>query len=988
MRDRTPGALEHRYEWPDGREMWIDLRAYPTPDGGVACFWRDITDRKAAEEVLRASEDRNAFLVRFSDLVRGLTDPMHIARESCRILTEQLHTERTVWAVLDWETREYVADWSFLADGTLVEPSRWPFDEEQPFAREHLAGRPVVYDDAFADSRIPDPVRAAMAERGLLAGIAVPVMVAGRLLAVLNTSQSVAPRRWRPEEVAFVEALAQRSWAEIERARAETGKRASEARYRALFESMDEGYCIIQMIFDDRGEPVDYLFVEANEALERHSGLKDVVGKRMLEMVPDHERKWFEIYGRVAMTGEPIRFEQAGEHLPNPSTYELYAFRIGEPERREVAVLFIDIGPRRRAEGALRESEARLAVLLNLTDVLRPLTDPIAVLGEATRILGEYMQADRTFIAMMEPDEVNLDVYHEYLRPGASSVIGHHNFDSFGAFVSPRLVAGEIMAVEDVGMLALTPAERKHYAAVGIAAYLLVPLVRDGRFAACFTCNHQTPRAWTEADKNIVRQVADRTWAALERARAEAALRESEVRFSQFAAASSDVLWIRDAKTLDVEFASPAMTSIFGVTPEEAVADARILTAIILPDDREDVDHCVAEVLAGRPVVHDYRIRRPGDGTFRWIRSTGFPILDDAGTVVRVAGISQDITDAKISVEHQGVLLAELQHRVRNIMAMIRSMTVRTADRAADVEDYRRLLQGRLMALARVQVLLTREANAGGSLRDIIASEVMAQAHRDDQFVLEGPQVTLSPKAVEVLTLAFHELATNALKYGAFSVPEGQLRVSWSIFEKRSRPWVRLDWIEVGAPPREPSTRRGFGSDLIEGRIPYELGGNGKMTLEQDGARCRLEFPLKDGESILETDAPKPTTIFGGTLDMTDAPDLAGRTVLVVEDDYYLAGDTAAALRGAGAEVLGPCPSEDATLDLLETQEPTHAVLDLNLGGGGPRFEIARLLQARGVPFLFLTGYDPDVVPAELRDIQRLQKPTQPRQIVEAIAQL
>ncbi len=246
----------------------------------------------------------------------------------------------------------------------------------------------------------------------------------------------------------------------------------------------------------------------------------------------------------------------------------------------------------------------------------------------------------------------------------------------------------------------------------------------------------------------------------------------------------------------------------------------------------------------------------------------------------------------------------------------------------------------------------------------------------------------MSPKAVEVLTLALHELATNALKYGALSVPEGTLRVVWAPFEKRGRTWLAIDWAEAGAPSPGPVTRRGFGSDLIEGKIPYELGGTGKISIEPEGARCRLAFPLKQGESILETDAPSPTTVFGGTLDMTGAPDLTGRTVLVVEDDYYIAGDTAAALRGAGATLLGSCPSEDATLDLLETETPTHAVLDLNLGGGGPKFAIAHALKARGVRFIFLTGYDPDVIPPDLVDVVRLQKSVSLRTVVEAVAQL
>lgn len=473
-----------------------------------------------------------------------------------------------------------------------------------------------------------------------------------------------------------------------------------------------------------------------------------------------------------------------------------------------------------------------------------------------------------------------------------------------------------------------------------------------------------------------------------ERKRAEAALRESEERFQQYAKASAAGIWIRDAGALTMEFVSPAIAAIYGTETDAVLGDVERWAAMIVPEDRDKALRHLAEAREGRSVVHEFRIRRPSDGVFRWIRNTDFPLHDADGRVQRIGGIAEDVTEARLAVEHQGVLLAELQHRVRNIMAMIRSIALRSAEGATDIAEYRSSLDGRLLALARVQVLLTREANAGGLVRDIIESEVGAQAHHGGQFELVGPHIRLSPKAVEVLTLAVQELTTNALKYGALSVRDGRLRVAWTSFERRGSAWLAIDWIEEGAPGRGPPTRRGFGSDLIEGRIPYELGGVGKLAVGPGGARCRLEFPLKDGESALETDAPIPTTVAGGTLDMTDASDLTGRTVLVVEDDYYIASDTAAALKGAGARVLGPCPNVDAALDLLQSETPTHAVLDLNLGGGGPRFEIARLLKARGVPCVFLTGYDAASVPEDLANVVRLEKPIPLRNLVEAVARL
>jgi len=472
-----------------------------------------------------------------------------------------------------------------------------------------------------------------------------------------------------------------------------------------------------------------------------------------------------------------------------------------------------------------------------------------------------------------------------------------------------------------------------------------------------------------------------------ERKRAEIALRESENRFQQFANASSSGLWIRDAETLSMEFVSPSIATIYGTEPDALLGDIKYWAAMVLPEDRETAGHHIAQACHGDPAIHEFRIRRD-DGSFRWIRDTDFPLFDENGNVQRVGGIAEDVTETKMAVEHQGVLLHELQHRVRNIMAVIRSMAVRSADGAADVEDYKTSLAGRLLALARVQTLLTRQANAGGWMRDILESEIGAQAHSENQYELTGPDIMLSPKAVEVLTLAFHELSTNALKYGALSVSRGKVTVTWTLFEKREKTWIAIDWVEEGAPSRAPPTRRGFGSELIEARIPYELRGTGKTTIEAEGARCHIEFPLREAESILETDAPVPTRLYGGTVDMTGAPDLSGKTILVVEDDYYVASDTAAALRGAGAIVLGPSPTAEDAAHLLEHETPTSVVLDLNLGGGGPKFEIAHRLLERGIPFVFLTGYDPDVIPDDLANIKRLQKPIALREVVEAVSRL
>jgi PAS domain S-box-containing protein len=155
---------------------------------------------------------------------------------------------------------------------------------------------------------------------------------------------------------------------------AEEALRSSEEKYRTLFDSMDEGYCIIEMIFDDNGKPVDYLFVEVNSAFERQAGMRDVTGKRMLEFVSDIEPHWLETYGRVATTGEPIRF--ANEYKSLHRWFDVYAFRPTDAAENRVAVLFTDITSRVHAEGKIRESEARFRTMADNAPVMIWVTDP------------------------------------------------------------------------------------------------------------------------------------------------------------------------------------------------------------------------------------------------------------------------------------------------------------------------------------------------------------------------------------------------------------------------------------------------------------------------------------------------------------------------------------------------------------------------------------------------------------------------------------
>jgi two-component sensor histidine kinase len=225
--------------------------------------------------------------------------------------------------------------------------------------------------------------------------------------------------------------------------------------------------------------------------------------------------------------------------------------------------------------------------------------------------------------------------------------------------------------------------------------------------------------------------------------------------------------------------------------------------------------------------------------------------------VVGIGGVGTDITERKRSEEHQRTLLAELQHRVRNILALLRSLIGRTSRSKDDLSDFVDHLQARIDAMARTQAILTRSAGAAVNLEDIVRDELLAVAAPDSKYRVRGPEVELASKAAELLTLAIHELATNSVKYGALGDTPGSLDVTWTCNQRDGKKFVELEWSERGLTLHRIPERRGFGSELITERVPYELQGRGEMAFSSNGLTATIAFPLVAKTSVLLTDRPR-----------------------------------------------------------------------------------------------------------------------------------
>jgi PAS domain S-box-containing protein len=329
-----------------------------------------------------------------------------------------------------------------------------------------------------------------------------------------------------------------------ERERAEEALRASEEKYRTLFESIDEGFCVIEVLFDDADHPLDYRFVEVNPAFEKQTGIENAVGRRMREIAPQHEEHWFRIYGRVALTGEPLRFKNSAAALGR--YYDVYAFRIGQPEERRVAILFNDITERKQTEAdhgrliqELCEAQEQLRAELDATSRLLEISSLFVKAGNREAVLGAIVEAaiaissaDFGTIQLLDPESGDLKIaaqrgfppwwleFWDYVRKGHGSC---------GTALDRR----ERVVIEDVEQSPLfmgTPALEIQLKA-GVRAVQSTPLMsRAGEPIGMLSTHYRTPGRPSDRALRLLDLLARQAADILERAQAELALEQANQR--------------------------------------------------------------------------------------------------------------------------------------------------------------------------------------------------------------------------------------------------------------------------------------------------------------------------------------------------------------------------------------------------------------------------------------------------------------------------
>ncbi|WP_417309529.1 HWE histidine kinase domain-containing protein [Devosia sp.] len=332
----------------------------------------------------------------------------------------------------------------------------------------------------------------------------------------------------------------------------------------------------------------------------------------------------------------------------------------------------------------------------------------------------------------------------------------------------------------------------------------------------------------------------------------------------------------------------------------------------------------------------------------------------------------------------QRMLNEELNHRVKNILAVIKSLVGQPVADGDTIEQFVDTLRGRIQSLSLAHDQVIR-GEGGGALLDLLAAELSPYRNENNLLTMEGPRVWLDSRAFSVMALVSHELATNAAKYGAMSTPGGSLTIRWDILATGD---VVIDWTERGGPPVTIPSRSGFGTALLDRSVPYDLGGKSEVRYEPGGLVARFQIPARHArlQAKSKEQAEHVTTPPQASTPTSELPPQT--RILLLEDQMLIALDAESMLNDQGFLAVTTCSSVEEALEALSVNALQIAILDINLGVD-TSIPVAEALRERKVPFVFATGYgEGDVLPSHLTDVPVVKKPYAIGELVGALRQV
>ena len=524
-------------------------------------------------------------------------------------------------------------------------------------------------------------------------------------------------------------------------------------------------------------------------------------------------------------------------------------------------------------------------------------------------------------------------------------------------------------AIIFISAIHLTDVDRIRGYAMGAVDYVPVPVVAEVLRAKVkiFSELYRKTRQLEQFNRELESRVAERT---VELESYAAMLLQSEKRRSLALAAGKLGSWDWDLARGDCMW-DGGQCDIFGVDANSFKVTPERVRALLDPEDWDRLSQAWSEgALASRSYEAEFRIRRP-NGETRWCLGTAATTVDERNRLVRVSGVTTDITERKRADERQSFLAQEVDHRARNVLAVVQSILRLTKAHAVDA--YVAAVEGRIKALSHAHMLLSESRWEGADLGRLVAEELEPYKIGDARVVsMGGPETILDPRRAQTLALAVHELATNAAKYGALSTSSGMIKLTWRTSEDE----LTIEWLESGGPEVRAPDTQGYGTRVIRASLE-QLGGRAAFDWQPTGLCCILSLPydakvkLWNGRLSSKRPSTKGLSQF-----------MTGNTVLLVEDEAMVAMMVEQVLTELGLCVIGPCGTLREALRAANETPVDAAILDINLNGQVV-YPVVDLLIAKGVPVVFVSGYGRESVDSRYSHIPLVQKPIDRRALLE-----
>lgn len=408
---------------------------------------------------------------------------------------------------------------------------------------------------------------------------------------------------------------------------------------------------------------------------------------------------------------------------------------------------------------------------------------------------------------------------------------------------------------------------------------------------------------------------------------------------------------------------------------------AEIFMSHVAEEDRERIGELLSVAIENQtPWEFEARIRR-ADGAWRWISAKGTPKFDGDGQMTKLIGHVIDVTANKETEDRLKLLTQELNHRVANTFTILNAMIRHSARKSASVEDFAETLNHRLSSLARSNRILTARESERSNLHEILEMEMAAFEGWRQRINLHGDaDLWFSGEASEALSLIFHELLTNAVKYGALSAPSGHVDIA---INHHADGETEISWVETGGPPVPAERTPGIGSTILAHAMRDQ--GHVELDYAEPGLRCSIVVNSSFRRKVLDELLPNADQPATAGVEFSAALD--GRRIVVVEDDPIIGLDIADILEANGATVLGPYGEPDAAIAAISAR-PDAAILDVNLGHVTSSGVASRLALER-IPFLILSGQTGrSDLDAAFGDAPLVNKPFREQELVNGLAAL